>query len=362
MNISAHTHRTLAIGAALTFALSGTALMPARALAITTQTEAKLTDTQKKVEQTAQAYESATGNVEKLQGQIEENSAKIAEIQEKLPAKREKASRAMRASYKAKQGTNMLMSLILQSESLDDLLTRISYLDQIQSSNARALDELNEAQDELERQQAELEQAREQAESEQQRADEALKQAQELRREAQAKADSEAEAEAAALAAAAEQAQQQSQQQSAASGDTAATTEPAQPATAPDNSVVDWSSDEAAFVSAWAPRLDAYLAGSPLAGYGEAFARTAWKYGVDPRFSPAISCVESSKGAYCFLPHNAWGWGYISYDSWEEAIDSHVAGLAAGYGYTVSVEAAKKYCPPTWYDWYTKVASEMNKI
>ena len=129
-----------------------------------------------------------------------------------------------------------------------------------------------------------------------------------------------------------------------------------------DNSAVDWSVDEATFVAQWGPRIDAYLAGSPLAGYGNAFASAAWKYGVDPRFSPAISNTESSKGANCFLPCNAWGWGSKSWSSWEQAIDSHVSGLAAGYGYTISVKGAQKYCPPNWYEWYNKTLAEMNKI
>ena len=37
---------------------------------------------------------------------------------------------------------------------------------------------------------------------------------------------------------------------------------------------------------------------------------------VDPRFSPAISAVESSKGLYCFRSHNAWGWGSSSWNTW----------------------------------------------
>lgn len=117
-----------------------------------------------------------------------------------------------------------------------------------------------------------------------------------------------------------------------------------------------------AFVSEWAPRIDAYLAGSPLAGHGETFAEAAYEYGVDPRWSPAISCIESSKGAACFRSHNAWGWGNASWGSWEEAIWAHVAGLAAGYGSTNSISAAAKYCPPNYQSWYANVESEMSRI
>lgn len=56
------------------------------------------------------------------------------------------------------------------------------------------------------------------------------------------------------------------------------------------------------------------------------------------------------------------GWGGISWDSWEEAIDAHVRGLARGYGYTVTVAGAQKYCPPNWEHWYNSVCEEMAKI
>ena len=127
-------------------------------------------------------------------------------------------------------------------------------------------------------------------------------------------------------------------------------------------SSVDWSQDKQAFVGHWAPRIDAYLAGSPLGGQGKTFADAAWDYGVDPRWSPAISNTESSKGLYCFKPHNAWGWGSSSWGSWEEAIRDHVAGLARIYGPTISMEAARKYCPPNADHWYSATLAEMERI
>lgn len=348
VNADAHriTHRTLVVGAALAFALAGTTLAPAPARAITEQTEAKLTETQKKVEDSAASYQTATESVQKLQAQIDENEQKIQEIEAQMPEVRAKASKAMRASYKNQQGTNFLMSLVLQSKSMDELLTRMNYLDQIQTSNTEALDALNKAQSELEQHQTELAQAKAQADAEQAKADQALKDAQKLREDAQAQADKEAADELAAL-------QQAAAAQAAGNGGEVEQI---------DNSTVDWSMSQADFVAEWAPRIDRYLAGSPLEGYGQAFASAAWKYGVDPRFSPAVSNTESSKGRYLFRAHNAWGWGYINFDSWEQAIDTHVKGLAEGYGYTISVKGAKKYCPPNWFNWYNNTLSEMQKI
>ncbi len=125
---------------------------------------------------------------------------------------------------------------------------------------------------------------------------------------------------------------------------------------------VDFTCGKAVFVAEWTVRIDAYLHGSPLAGYGSVFAEAAWENGVDPRWSPAISNTESTKGRHCFRAYNAWGWMAESWSSWEEAINAHVAGLASGYGYSISVANAKKYCPPTYLDWYAKTVNEMAKI
>lgn len=123
---------------------------------------------------------------------------------------------------------------------------------------------------------------------------------------------------------------------------------------------VDWTMDQASFVSHWASRIDAYLAGSPLSGQGTTFATAAWNYGVDPRLSPAISHTESSKGSVCFLSHNAWGWGQSSWGSWEEAIDAHVSGLAkGGYGPMVSYADAQRYCPPNYDYWFKNTTQQM---
>lgn len=125
---------------------------------------------------------------------------------------------------------------------------------------------------------------------------------------------------------------------------------------------VDWSVGKEAFVTEWSARIDAYLAGSALAGYGRVFAKAAWENGVDPRWSPAISNTESSKGAHCFKPYNAWGWGNSAWSNWEEAINAHVAGLASGYGYSITYENALKYCPPNARNWFNNTLHQMQMI
>ena len=349
----AHTSRTRkaaskraahAIASALLIAAM---ILPVPALAITTETEAELTETQQMVEESAAAYDEATANVEELQGQIDELQgqideleAQIEELEAELPEAQEAASEAMVELYRYSQSNNSTLTFLLNSESFDDFITTMKYMENIEEDNNEAVEELNELQAELEEQEAlleadkaELDAAMEEAEEEQEAAEEA---------QAQAEAETQAEEEVEALAAAA--------------------AENGTSTTSVDISTVDWGVDEETFVSVWGPRIDAYLEGSELAGYGDTFAAAAWTYGVDPRWSPAISCMESSKGANCFKSHNAWGWGDSSWDTWEEAIYAHVAGLARVYGYTLTVSAAQKYCPPNWYVWYNTVASEMNKI
>ncbi|MDO4182746.1 MAG: CMP-2-keto-3-deoxyoctulosonic acid synthetase [Coriobacteriia bacterium] len=125
---------------------------------------------------------------------------------------------------------------------------------------------------------------------------------------------------------------------------------------------VDFSVGKEAFIAEWGARIDAYLSHSVLAGYGETFAAAAWEYGVDPRWSPAISNTESGNGFNCFLPHNAWGWGSSSWSSWSEAINAHVAGLASAYGYSITYAFAAKYCPPNTQHWYNNTISQMQLI
>ena len=125
---------------------------------------------------------------------------------------------------------------------------------------------------------------------------------------------------------------------------------------------VDWTLTKDEFVAVWTERIDNYLQGTPLEGNGAHFATASWDTVVDPRWSPAISNTESSKGSHCFLPYNAWGWGDSSFSSWEEAINYHVAHLKEGYQYTISPSAAEKYCPPSHESWYDKTLNQMKMI
>ena len=361
------------------FAVTIAALLASPSAAVADPAE-ELQAVQQQIQQGNQDYEAATQRVEELQGQIDENQERIDEIERRLPEQRELAESSLRTLYKMQQGSGGLVELLLGADDFYDLLSTIQYLDVIQTKNTSTLDELVALENELTQTRIALDGQQQEAEEEQQRAEDALAEAEQARGELEEKIAAQAAAEEAQRRAALEAAQRAREEAERAAAEQAAESEaqdevedptfttgsgseaPVEVPESPDAGSVDWSSDKQAFVSEWSARIDAYLAGSPLAGQGTTFAEAAWEYGVDPRFSPAISMVESSQGRNCFLPHNAWGWGSSSWDSWEEAIWDHVAGLASGYGGQLTYAAAKKYCPPNADHWYASVLANMERI
>lgn len=316
-----------------------------------------LEELQAKVEQTNSDYDAANQRVAELQKEIADNEARIAEIEQQIPEQRLKAAESIRAMYRMQQDSMGIIDLLLSADNFNDLIAVIQYLEIIQNKNSDAINHLVDLSKELSDTQSSLNAQMAEAEKQKKAAEDAMNAAIASREQLQA----EQAAQAAAEAAAAEEALKEASTETTftnASGNTTEVTTP--PAPAAQN--VDWSSDKTNFVSSWGARIDAYLAGSPLAGYGSTFAEAAWAYGVDPRLSPAISAVESTKGMYNFLPYNAWGWGSSSWGSWEEAIWDHTAGLAAGYGGRLSVSGAAKYNPANPNGWYSAVLTQMELI
>lgn len=320
-------------------------LFDLNAFAETNNINAEPDEFQIKIEESSKLYDEASKEAASLQAQIDENQSRIDEINETIPEQQERADVSMRELYSINTNLGMLVNAILGVESISDAIDSYNYLEHIRSKNVEQVRTLTALKEELDVLQSGLSAKKASADAKAQEAATSLKQAQEAREEAQRKAQEKAAAEKAALEAA--QAKEQAN-----GGSTVAPTS--------DN--VNWSTDKESFVNEWAGRIDNYLSGSPLGGQGRVFAEAAWDYGVDPRWSPAISNTESSKGRYCFRSYNAWGWGNISWSSWDEAIRAHVRGLANGYGYTISMEAARKYCPPNAEHWYYATAAQMNMI
>ena len=347
---------------------------------------------QQEIETRQADLQAAIEEVDAVQEAIDETQARIEELEGKIPEQRARSSAAVREQYKLQRQSTGIIDMLLNSGSFAEFIGGLEYANRVSEANVAEAMRLQDLKDEITATQGELKATQQTAEEKASDARTALAAAQEAQAEVQRRIEEEArqQAEIAARAAAmAEQERKNDDVSSPVAATPAAENQEGQASNPPQEgteakqeeqeappeeqpeaqqeaveapAAVDMPADEAAFVSEWAPRIDAYLAGSPLAGQGTTFARAAFSYGVDPRFSPAISYTESSKGLYCFKPHNAWGWGSASWDSWEEAINDHVAGLASGYGGQISEAAAQKYCPPTWQSWYNRTLEQMNLI
>lgn len=308
------------------------------------------------VRQSAQAYNDAISRQEQLSQEISTLDARIKELEAKLPAQRERSDESIRALYKYEYDSSSILMMLLESSSVTDMLAIIDSYNWIIEYNTAEIASTIEMQAELASAKQSLESNRASA---QQAASDALTSLQE------AQAARERMAARAAAAQAAEQQAAQSVLSSSASSEaekqSASATSSAASTTSASN--VGWSADKSQFVNQWAPRIDAYLAGSPMAGTGKYYAAAAWDNGVDPRWAPAISYVESSRGAACYRSHNAWGYGGYSFGSWEEGINRIVAALGSSmYGGYLTREAASIYCPSNTDHWYNSCAEQMARI
>ena len=294
---------------------------------------------QEKVDAAQTTYEDAIGRVAALETEIIALNERIAKIQSDLPKAKKVSEDAAREYYRMISTTSPLLEMVFDATSVNDFFSKVEYSNRVNQSFLDDITRLSTLNAELEAARAQVDANKLAMEAEQVKAEEALLDAQTVLKEAEEAARKIALASAAAAA--------------AASGGANFV-----PALDP----VDCPENRDDYIALWGPRIDSYLAGSPLGGYGDNFAAAAFDYNVDPRWSPAISTIESSKGRLCFLPHNAWGWGKSAWSDWPTAIDAHVAGLSRGYGYSISRGAASKYCPPHGAEWFTKVCGQMMLI
>jgi hypothetical protein len=325
-----------------------------------------------RIEQTAVEYNKAIDRLNQVQGDIDALESQIAQLELSLPEQKRLGSAAVLEYYHMQCNSNIYLEMLFGSQSITDFISTYEYIGRVQSTYLRDINKLTQLQAELLESRSLLEETYKTAQSEAAHAEEALRDAQEARMEAERRARELQEANgnnAVMSAGGSGNAADAGAGGGADGGDGGAEAggvsgpgEDAPGASVQPNEPPDWSQDKSAFVAMWAARIDAYLGGSPMGGQGYVFAEAAWDYGVDPRWSPAISCTESSKGLYCFLPHNAWGWGSVSWPDWDTAIRAHVRGLAIGYGYTISEAAAQKYCPPNWQHWLDVTSSQMALI
>lgn len=309
------------------------------------------------VKSSADTYNAAVARQAELESSIAELDARIAEIEKLLPAQQQRSDECARALYKYEYDSSSMLMTLLESTSVTDMLAVLDSYTWILEYNTQQIRNTAQMQQELKSSRSQLETDKADADDAAATAYSSLIEAQTVREQAAARA---------AAAQAAEQ--QAAQERIAASGGSiediaaAAASESATGETV-SSSNVGWDADKAAFVNEWAPRIDSYLSGSPMAGTGKYYAAAAWDNGVDPRWAPAISYVESSKGAVCFRSYNAWGYGSKSFSSWEDGINTIVGALGGSlYGGYLTREAAATYCPPNSENWYNTCAEQMAMI
>ena len=180
---------------------------PRSAYAATAQTETELAALTQQVNSAATTYQQATDRGNELNEQISEMADEIMDFeQNKLPEQQQKASDAAANLYKLHVASPNVMSMLLNSASLGDLITQGKYLTTIQDDNTAELERLNAMHEELEAKMEELSSAKDEAEREQQKASEALTSAQSAQAQMAARAQSEDAAEAEAARKAAEEA------------------------------------------------------------------------------------------------------------------------------------------------------------
>ena len=282
-------------------------------------------------------YNDATARVAKAGEIVAENQAKIEEIQRELPDQRKRADAAATQLYEMHSNRLYYVDFILNAQSFGDFLKQLEYFERVTKANLQELDRLDGMLAALEIAGKALSNAQAEADEQVARASEAFAAMQEKRVARQERGQTES--------------LEQDDKPEILDG-------------------ADWHMTEGQFVAEWAPRIDAYLEYTPMEGLGKTFAQMAYRYCVDPRWSPAISFTESGNGQVCIRPYNAWGWGAVDSDpynsaaeweSWDEAIEAHVKGLASDYGYTISKYAAEKYCS-TPDSWYEKTLEQMARI
>lgn len=346
-----------------TTALSSASVSDATVSASSSDSDATIDALQTEIERSGQAYDDANSRLEQLESQIADNQSRIDELEGLLPVQEDQCNEAIVTLYKYRTDNSTFLDMVFASDSFTEVMQVLDYFNELNDLNITTIANTKSMRDELETTKAQLESDKASVETEKDNASKALDAAQSAREEAQRKAEEAAAADLAAQqAAAAAAAQSANVNEGSTYSAPEAEGETPEASESVDNSTVDWSVDKTAFVAEWGPRIDDYLDGSPLSGYGDLFASSAYDSGVDPRWSPAISCVESGKGSVCFRSHNAWGWGSKSFDSWEESIPEHVAYLGRKYGGYLTLEAAAIYCPPSYESWYNSCARQMDKI
>lgn len=124
---------------------------------------AQLDSTMGQIEGVQEQIDATQAEIDATQEDIDEKQADIDEKQAELEEKQEYLSQRVTASYKA--GDHSTLSLLLSSESFEELIATAHYIDKVNANDQENIREIHAIQEELKRQKAELEQEKEQLEA-----------------------------------------------------------------------------------------------------------------------------------------------------------------------------------------------------
>ena len=262
---------------------------------------ATMAELQAEVVRCSDEYDTCVRHIEELQAEIEANEARIAELEAMLPNQRQRTSDSIRWQYRISLDAPGLIEMVLSAENFYDMLATIQYLDIIQTRNNAELQALIDLDAELTATRQKLAEDLALAESEKAAAQQALDEAIEAREALQAAILAQQEAERLEREHALAEAQAHAGEEfTTASGNTATIEIPPSEdigatgggdsgtvSTDPSVTTRDY------FVQVWSGRIDNYLAGSPLSGYGYAFAEAAWDYAGSPISAPTGTAASA---------------------------------------------------------------------
>ncbi len=201
---------TAGLGAALVCGSVAT-VFPASAFAATEASESNLAQAKKQVEDASKTFEDSMNKVDELNEKIDDTTTEILRIEEEvLPEQRTRAAEAASDLYKMQCDSPNIISMLMNSTSLEDFLTSTKYLSLIQDKHTDELNELKAVEDDLSAKMDDLHTALDDADAEKDKASAALEKAQTAADAAQSQVDSENAAEAKAIAEAAAALQAQS--------------------------------------------------------------------------------------------------------------------------------------------------------
>jgi len=111
-------------------------------------------------------------------------------------------------------------------------------------------------------------------------------------------------------------------------------------------------------------KIEYYLRGSPLSGYGDWMVTEGERTGINPFLCPAVAEAESSLGRALCGSCNAWGMLGCSFSSWQNGITRWFDNCILHWGQAQSSYEMAGYCVPDhpWMENVNRVSTAIEAI